>query len=78
MEISSTDGDLVDFLEQEFDKINKSPLAILNEWIRQDLIEWNSDLQRIIEDWDKSGEPVQPKEAGIEFTELTGFRYLGP
>lgn len=78
MEISSTDGDLVDFLEQEFDKINKSPLAILNEWIRQDLIEWNSDLQRIIEDWDKSGEPVQPKEARIEFTELTGFRYLGP
>jgi len=78
LEISSTDDDLADFLQQEFDKINKSPLAVLNEWIRKGLIKWNSDLQRIIEDWDKSGEPVQPNKDKIEFEKLSGFRYLGP
>lgn len=68
----------IDFLKQEFDKTNKSPLAILNEWIKSGLIKWTSDLQRIIEDWDISGEPVQPKIDKIEFEKITKSKYLGP
>ena len=78
LEISSTDNDLIDFLKQEFDKTNKSPLAILNEWINNGLIKWNCNLQRIIEDWDNSGEPVQPKIDKIEFEKITKSKYLGP
>lgn len=78
LNISSTDNELVDFIEQEFDKINKSPLAILNEWIKSGLIEWNSNLQTIIIDWENSGEPVQPKKDIKEFERITGRKYLGP
>ena len=76
LEISSTDNDLIDFLEQEFEKINKSPLAILNEWIKIGLVTWNNELQRIIEDWDRNGEPVQPSIDKKEFEKLTGCKYL--
>jgi len=78
MKISSTDNSLIDFLEQEFDKKNRPPLAILNDWIKRALIRWNEDIQRIIEDWDKNGEPVQPAKDKKEFLKLTGVKYTGP
>lgn len=77
-EISSTDNSLINFLEQEFGKKNQSPLVILNDWIRSGLIKWNEDIQRIIEDWDKNGEPVQPSKDKKEFLKLTGVKYAGP
>jgi hypothetical protein len=58
LEISSTDNSLIDFIEQEFDKKNRSPLAILNDWIKKGLTQWTDDIQRIIKDWDKNDEPV--------------------
>ena len=78
LEISSTDNSLIDFIEQEFDKKNRSPLAILNDWIKKGLIQWTDDIQRIIEDWDKNDEPVQPIKDKKEFLKLTGIQYTGP
>ena len=78
LEISSTDNSLIDFLEQEFDKKNRSPLAILNDWIKRGLIQWNNNVQSIIEDWDKIGEPVQPVKDKKDFLKLTGSKYKGP
>jgi hypothetical protein len=77
LEISSTDNSLIDFLEQEFDKKNKSPLAILNGWIRGGLITWNEEVRKIVEDWDKNGEPAQPVKDKKEFLKLTGIKYMG-
>lgn len=78
LEISSTDNSLIDFLAQEFSKKNRSPLALLNDWIGKGLIMWNEDLRRIIEDWEKNGEPVQPAKDKKEFFRLTGVKYIGP
>jgi hypothetical protein len=78
LEISSTDNSLIDFLQQEFDKVNRSPLAILNFWIEKGLVQWNEDLLKIIEDWEESGEPVQPAKDKMAFLELTGAKYAGP
>jgi hypothetical protein len=78
LDISSTDNSLIDFLEQEFGKENRSPLALLNDWIENGLIQWNDDIQRIIEDWDKNGEPVQPAKDKKNFFKLTGVKYAGP
>jgi len=77
LDISSTDNSLIDFLEQEFGKENRSPLALLNDWIKQGLIQWSEDMQRIIEDWDKNGEPVQPAKDKKNFFKLTGVKYAG-
>jgi hypothetical protein len=78
LEISSTDNSLIDFLQQEFDKENRSPLAILNLWIEKGLVPWNEDLRKIIEDWDKNGEPAQPAKDKRAFLKLTGAKYIGP
>jgi hypothetical protein len=78
LDISSTDNSLIDFLEQEFGKENLSPLALLNDWIKRGLIQWSEDMQRIIEDWDKNGEPVQPAKDKKNFLKLTGVKYTGP
>lgn len=78
LDISSTDNSLIDFLEQEFGKENRSPLALLNNWIKQGLIQWSEDMQRIIEDWDKNGEPIQPAKDKKNFFKLTGVKYAGP
>lgn len=78
LEISSTDDSLIDFLDQEFDKKNRSPLAILNSWIKKGLIRWNDEVQRIIQDWDECGEPRQPVSDKKDFLKLTGVKYRGP
>jgi hypothetical protein len=78
LEISSTDNSLIDFIEQEFDKKNRSPLAILNDWIEKGLVQWNENTLRIIEDWDKNGEPIQPIKDKKDFLKLTGTKYKGP
>jgi hypothetical protein len=78
LEISSTDNSLIDFLEQEFGKKNRFPLAILNGWIKKGLVQWSEDIERIVADWEKNGEPVQPAKDKKDFLKLTGIRYTGP
>lgn len=78
LSLSSTDSDLVQFLEQEFDKKNKYPLNILNSWIKSGLLNYNPSLEEIILDWTKDSEPNQPKKDISEFEKITGHKYLGP
>jgi hypothetical protein len=75
---TSRPPDVIDFLEQEFGKRNRSPLTVLNGWIERGLIQWDEDIRRIVEDWDKNGEPVQPVKDKRDFLRLTGVKYTGP
>jgi hypothetical protein len=75
--LSSTDADLVQFLVQQFDKENRYPLEIVNDWLRAKLLSWHDELQAIIEDWVACNEPSQPLAAIEEFEQLTGYKYPG-
>ena len=75
--MTTCDSDLIDFIEQEFLIKNTPPLGIINKWIKEGLITWNTNLQIIIEDWDKCGEPAQPSKEIIEFEKLTKVKYRG-
>lgn len=75
--LSSTAHDLVDFVEQEFDMVNNYPLHILNSWLKSGVINFNSSVQAIIEDWNNTYEPAQPRDAISEFERLTKSQYSG-
>jgi hypothetical protein len=77
-EVTTTDNDLIDFLQQEFSKSNIAPLSLINRWLRNRLIEWNEQRQSFIEDWDKCNEAPQPFSDIEEFENLTGYEYVGP
>jgi len=77
-EVTTTDNDLIDFLQQEFSKSNIAPLNLINSWLKNQLIEWNEQRQSIIEDWNKCNEARQPFSDVEEFEKLTGYEYVGP
>lgn len=74
-QLSTGDFDLRDFLFQEFDIPNVSPLEIVNDWLARELIEWNDERQAVLEDWKRCNEHVQPKEHIKNFEEITGRAY---
>jgi len=76
-DMTTGDNDLIDFIEQEFSKKNTPPLGIINKWLKGGLITWKTNLQIIIEDWDKCGESAQPSKEIIEFEKLTRMKYNG-
>lgn len=76
-EVTTTDNDLIDFLQQEFSKTNVAPLSLINCWLRNQLIEWNEQRQAIVKDWDKCNEARQPLSDIVEFENLTGYEYVG-
>jgi hypothetical protein len=76
--LTTVDGDLADFVEQEFSGVTISPLGIINEWMGKKLFKWNDDLQEVIEDWDKCNEHPQPKKEVKRFEKLSGYKYAGP
>lgn len=76
--LTTVDGDLADFVEQEFSGAIISPLGIINEWIEKKLVEWNDKFQDVIEDWDKCNEHPQPKKEVKRFEKLSGYKYAGP
>jgi len=76
-EVTTGDKDLIDFLSQEFDKKNNSPLRLINLWLTKKLIIWNDRYQEILEDWAKSEEAPQPRTDIKTFEDLTGFTYAG-
>jgi hypothetical protein len=73
--ICSTDGSLVDFLEQQYETANATPLKIVNDWIKKGLIEWNDSRQAVIADWIKCNEKPQPTAEIKRFESLTGYKY---
>ncbi|MBC8416488.1 MAG: hypothetical protein ISS80_03400 [Candidatus Cloacimonetes bacterium] len=75
--ISTGDQDLIDFLDQEFDISNVYPLRIIIDWLKVDLIEWNKDIETILEDWNDKNEKAQPLSAKIELQKITGYNYSG-
>jgi len=78
--ISTGDGDLKDFVAQEFPKVFKgsiSPLAIINMWIRNGLVNWSDKLHGYVADWNRTGEDPQPKHQKSVYRKLTGLKYPG-
>lgn len=76
-EVTTTDNDLIDFLQQEFSKSNIAPLGLINSWLKNRLIEWSEQRQVIIEDWNRCNEARQPLSDIQEFENLTGYKYVG-
>ena len=76
--ISTSDMDLKDFLYNEFDIQNYSPLKLINLWLKKELIIWTDYHQAIIEDWFNCNEAPQPKKDIREFETLTNYKYIGP
>ncbi len=75
--LNSTDDDLCDFAEQQFDAQITTPLGIINDWLEKGLLEWDSKLQAVIEDWDRCNEHPQPGKEVKKFIKLTGYEYPG-
>jgi hypothetical protein len=73
--ISTTDRDLEDFLKQEFDLDNESPLKIVNNWIEKKLIVWSDAEQRVLEDWVAQNERRQPLLEIQRFEKLVKRKY---
>jgi hypothetical protein len=76
--LTTTDGDLNDFIIQEFSGSTISPLGIINNWMERGLIKWNDDRQTIIDDWTSCNETSQPKEEIKRFEKLSKSKYTGP
>lgn len=68
--MTTTDNDLIDFIQQKFSKTNIAPLNLINRWLKNQLIEWNKGRQSIIEDWDKCNEARQPLSDILKLAEF--------
>jgi hypothetical protein len=78
--ITSGDNDLKEFISQEFEENDNgslSPLEIIIQWIEKNLIKWDQEKQKVIDDWGEIREHPQPAKAKRRFIELTGNKYTG-
>jgi hypothetical protein len=73
--LCSTDGNLIDFLDQQYEIPNVTPLQIVNDWIKEGLIEWNDSRQEVITDWIKCNEKPQLPADIRRFESLTRSKY---
>jgi hypothetical protein len=78
LDVATSDTDIIDFVEGQFEKVNYSALSIVNIWIENRLVSWHSDLNAVIEEWDRENEPVQPPVDIEKFKRLVGHDSLGP
>jgi predicted nucleic acid-binding protein len=76
--LTTVDGDLNDFIIQEFSGATISPLGIINDWIKKGILKWNDELQAVFEDWDKCNEAPQSKNEIRRFEKLSRYKYTGP
>ncbi len=79
--VTSGDGGLVRFLEQEFKddfKGNISPLELINTWLEKGLLSWDDTKHEYIAEWNANEEHAQPKKEIAKFTKLTRRSYPGP
>ena len=76
--LATNDRDMREFVKQEFDSASFSALGLLNYWLSEEIIVWNSELQSFHEEWDRKNEPSQPRSDIEEFQRLSGFDYIGP
>ncbi|MFA4906913.1 MAG: hypothetical protein WC602_01450 [archaeon] len=75
--VSTVEHNLTDFLIQEFEIKVIKPLAVINYWLKKELVEWDDNKQSILEDWANCGEASQRKKDIQQFKELTGRVYPG-
>jgi len=75
LELCTAEYNLEDFMDQQFDRTNVSPLELVNNWIEQDLIAWSDAQQAIIKDWITQHERPQPPSEVTRFEKLTGREY---
>ena len=74
-EITTGDKNLAAFLEQEFELNNIKPLEIINQWIKEGLLNIDENIMGYLQGWINDDEPVQPKNAMREFEKITGKTY---
>ena len=76
--LTTVDDDLSDFIKQEFSGNTISPLGIINKWMEKGLIQWDDEMQAVIEDWEKCNEHPQPRKEIKRFEKITDYKYSGP
>ncbi len=74
-DVSTVDGDLIDFLKQEFKTNVIKPLGLINRWLEKGLIHWNDEKQSVIEDWHTCNEAAQDRADIDKFHHLTRRKY---
>ncbi len=78
VKISSTDRNRVRFASKQFGLENLEPLALINQWLRDGLIEWDENRNNLLFAWLSDGEPSPRREAIREFERLTGRKFPRP
>ncbi len=78
LRLTTVDNDLEDFIKQEFSGQTITPLGIINDWLEKGLIQWDENMQMIVEGWETCNERPQPGKEIKRFEKNTGFKYLGP
>ncbi len=73
----SHDRDLVDFLEQEYDKASLSPLALYNLWLERGVLRYSPEHATVMKNWKTCNERPQPQHETRKFSLLTGQEYQG-
>lgn len=79
--VTSGDGGMIKFLEQQFPDVfkgNISPLGLINRWLEDKLITWDDEKQKLMAEWNDNEEHAQPKNEIAKFKRLTGRQYPGP
>lgn len=78
--VSSGDGGMIRFIEQQFPdefKGNISPLGLINKWLEDKLISWDDEKQKLMAEWNDNEEHAQPKNEIAKFRRLTKRQYPG-
>ena len=73
-DLCSGDAALSRYATNDWERQVISPLALVNRWLSQQLLTWDGDKHRILEDWARSERP-QPRKDIAEFERLTGRQY---
>ena len=73
--VCSTDGNLIDFLAQQYEICNFSPLQLVNDWLEKCLFEWTDFRQGVLAEWIACNEPIQPRQEIERFEKNTKRKY---
>lgn len=76
-DIASEDSGIIAFCNQQFTQKCISSIGLVNKWIKQGHIVWDSQYQSLIQEWKSNNEASQPVEDIEEFEKLTGYTYEG-
>lgn len=72
--ISTTDGLLKEFAENEYEVLNIEPLDIISNWLEDKLLCWDDDKTDILRNW-ALNEPQPSLKAKRRFKGLSGFDF---